>query len=257
MSVITSETIQTTFDMADGLVQMAVNEVSSGLNQIAFDNLSVEDAQAAAHEVIYDTMVKYSEVGQVAGTELYDSLRDIAQARGYYNAVTMSDLSDAIAASARYAAYGDEDAVTNEEYDAYKQRAAETTARAALAGMRDSMIYNAVNENKVYGNTSSSKSGVRYARVVHPGATKHGPCAFCVMLASRGFVYATEESAGEFDRWHDDCACTVIPSWGEGGNYDGYEEYRDMYDNATSSLKSGQYTEKNVLSLLRSTYGLH
>ena len=33
------------------------------------------------------------------------------------------------------------------------------------------------------------------------------PCKFCNMLASRGAVYLTAESAGEFNDWHDDCNC--------------------------------------------------
>lgn len=41
-------------------------------------------------------------------------------------------------------------------------------------------------------------------------------CAFCVMLASRGFAYASEEAAGgEGNKYHDDCHCRIIPSWGK------------------------------------------
>lgn len=47
--------------------------------------------------------------------------------------------------------------------------------------------------------------GMRFARV------PQGPsCGFCIMLASRGFIYATEESAGEFKEFHDDCDCRIV-----------------------------------------------
>lgn len=49
-----------------------------------------------------------------------------------------------------------------------------------------------------------------FARVCHPN--KNGPCGFCVMLASRGPVYKSSESAGiRADRYHDHCFCTCTP----------------------------------------------
>ena len=38
-------------------------------------------------------------------------------------------------------------------------------------------------------------------------------CDFCTMLASRGFVYHTEETAGEFDHFHSSCRCKVVPGF--------------------------------------------
>jgi hypothetical protein len=51
----------------------------------------------------------------------------------------------------------------------------------------------------------------RWARVPR-GATT---CAFCTMLASRGFAYLSEESAGLEMQYHKDCDCQIIPSWGK------------------------------------------
>ena len=49
-----------------------------------------------------------------------------------------------------------------------------------------------------------------FARVCHPN--KNGPCGFCAMLASRGPVYKSSESAGiRADRYHDHCFCTCTP----------------------------------------------
>jgi hypothetical protein len=49
--------------------------------------------------------------------------------------------------------------------------------------------------------------------------TDGDPCAFCAMLASRGAVYKSAESAGfeldpvrgEINRYHDNCGCQVVP----------------------------------------------
>lgn len=71
---------------------------------------------------------------------------------------------------------------------------------------------------------AGAKAGkrVRFARV------PQGPsCGFCIMLASRGFVYATEESAGAFNQWHDRCDCEVIAGY-PGLKVEGYD-YKGMY----------------------------
>lgn len=61
-------------------------------------------------------------------------------------------------------------------------------------------------------NADHDPSKPRYARVPSGKYT----CAFCVMLASRGWAYKSEESAGGGDhRYHTHCDCTIIPSWGK------------------------------------------
>lgn len=66
------------------------------------------------------------------------------------------------------------------------------------------------------------------------------PCYFCAMLASRGPVYKTAESAGELNDWHPDCDCHVeaiftrnaaIPAASKG--------YADLWKTSTAG-KSGQ-----------------
>ena len=51
--------------------------------------------------------------------------------------------------------------------------------------------------------------GVRFARV----PTGFETCTFCLMLASRGAVYHTRKTAGEFKRFHRRCDCKVVPSF--------------------------------------------
>jgi len=52
------------------------------------------------------------------------------------------------------------------------------------------------------------KGGGSWARVAHPGA-----CAFCTLLASRGFDYTSRSTAGggyDGAHFHDHCRCVVI-----------------------------------------------
>lgn len=51
--------------------------------------------------------------------------------------------------------------------------------------------------------------GARFARV----PTGFETCTFCLMLASRGAVYHTRKSAGEFKHFHRGCDCKVVPSF--------------------------------------------
>ena len=51
--------------------------------------------------------------------------------------------------------------------------------------------------------------GVRFARV----PTSLETCTFCLMLASRGAVYHTRKTAGEFKHFHRRCDCKVVPSF--------------------------------------------
>ena len=51
--------------------------------------------------------------------------------------------------------------------------------------------------------------GARFARVPTGAET----CTFCLMLASRGAVYRTRKTAGEFRRFHRGCDCKVVPSF--------------------------------------------
>lgn len=73
---------------------------------------------------------------------------------------------------------------------------------------------------------SAFQAGHRWARVP-VGDT----CAWCRMLASRGYVYASEESAGGIDDWHASCDCVIVPDDGvtpEGYDPDAlYQEYLD------------------------------
>lgn len=40
-------------------------------------------------------------------------------------------------------------------------------------------------------------------------------CQFCLMLASRGFVYHSAKTAGEFAHYHSDCRCKVVAGFPE------------------------------------------
>ncbi|MBT1181205.1 hypothetical protein JS531_04295 [Bifidobacterium sp. CP2] len=75
--------------------------------------------------------------------------------------------------------------------------------------------------------------GARYARV------PQGPsCGFCIMLASRGYVYLSAENAGADTQWHNDCDCEIAVSWdGEEPKIEGYN-HQDMYQRYLTCRKT-------------------
>ena len=73
----------------------------------------------------------------------------------------------------------------------------------------------------------------KFARVPTGAET----CDFCLMLASRGFVYSSEATAGavKLDHYHSGCNCRVICQWDDGGveGYDTqaiYDRWQDAVD---------------------------
>ena len=72
-------------------------------------------------------------------------------------------------------------------------------------------------------------------------------CEFCVMLASRGFVYLTRETASLGGGFHNGrCDCNVVPSWGERhiAGYDPdalYRQYKECADTISTITTEGRY----------------
>lgn len=80
-------------------------------------------------------------------------------------------------------------------------------------------------------------------------------CEFCMMLASRGFTYASRKAAGENEHYHPNCRCQVVPSFGktevEGYDPDAYfdkwkhpEKYPELRE-ARNARRRELYAERN------------
>ena len=90
----------------------------------------------------------------------------------------------------------------------------------------------------------------RWARVPMGGS----PCAFCVMLAGRGFAYRSEQTAtfgGSFHNGH--CHCQVVPSWGgDRALTRAQTRWRDMYRQGVG--KAGSTSPGKVAQAMRALY---
>lgn len=84
----------------------------------------------------------------------------------------------------------------------------------------------------VFYNGSRDPTKPKYARVPSGSET----CSFCLMLASRGFVYRTAKAAGDLDHYHGNCDCRVVPGW-DGQEVEGYDTTK-IYDQWQESMRT-------------------
>ena len=105
--------------------------------------------------------------------------------------------------------------------DAFGGESAEESLSEQVGRLARDQVARRANETTSHNVGRDSKKGARFARVPMGGHT----CMFCMMLASRGFVYHTEKTAGEFGHYHSDCRCKVVAGF-EGASVEGYDPAR-------------------------------
>ncbi|MFG3715796.1 hypothetical protein [Micromonospora sp. NPDC047730] len=110
---------------------------------------------------------------------------------------------------------------------AAKARAA--TARATIRHVTDG------GRETIRDTTRRDPVALGFARL-----TDGDPCYFCAMLASRGPVYESEETAGKDDPYHDGCGCIPAPVYRRSDPWPGRaREFEALWAEATAG-KSGR-----------------
>lgn len=92
----------------------------------------------------------------------------------------------------------------------------------------------------------------RFARVPSGAQT----CAWCGILASRGFVYVSRETAGILEgHFHDDCDCQIVAEFDSGPAFiEGYDPDR-LYDRyLTAREQTGAVTDKEIAAAMRELF---
>jgi hypothetical protein len=102
-------------------------------------------------------------------------------------------------------------------------------ADAVLAALQSRVGYEVkrASGGTMYACGRSDPRPPRFARIPRRSKSYAAGCPFCQMLASRGFVYLSELSAGGIDpdHYHDDCRCQVVPSWEKSPRAEGYDRH--------------------------------
>lgn len=89
--------------------------------------------------------------------------------------------------------------------------------------------FRSLNETIIANVGRDRDKGAKFARV----PTGFETCTFCLMLASRGAVYNTRKSAGEWKHFHRGCDCKVVPSF-----------ERDPYAEVVEGVKPRELQER-------------
>lgn len=192
---------------ANTISSEAVNDLNRVLDLVA--DLPVEDAIAELQAILPDLVDYHGETLAAVAAEWYEQLRD---AEGLYTA-TLADCypAEQVQGTVKYAG----------KFLAAGDQAA---ARELLAGAMQRWVMYSGRET-VARNVRLDPSKPRFARVP-VGET----CAWCDMLASRGWVYHSKETAGINGGYHDRCNCQIVPSWDAGRvHLEGYDP-DDLYD---------------------------
>ena len=233
----------------------AINALSADVQAKLSDALSKVDLSdvAAARDAIIDIMElylgPYTDMAAILAAEFYDGLRE--QAVGAKLGAYAESGREPVAT---------EKAVRGIMQDVVDGKAVETVARKLL-GRADYEIKRSAGEC-VYRNGKRDPLKPKYARVPSGGET----CRFCIMLASRGFVYHNEKAAGGNGHYHANCDCRIVPGFdGETtvAGYDPnayYEQYRKMLeghelDSAKYATYDGTHDFKTFEDVKQYVYG--
>ncbi len=157
---------------------------------------TVAEAREYAKEVMAAVVRSYDGVAASFAAEWYDYRAERGGARldqAMTSAAYSPETADEVARyQAKKLAKGD--------FEGFAKACGEYARNDALRSLNETIMANAKRDRK---------KGVRFARV----PTGLETCTFCLMLASRGAVYHTRKTAGEFKHFHRRCDCKVVPGF--------------------------------------------
>ncbi|ROR97793.1 hypothetical protein EDD28_2401 [Salana multivorans] len=204
--------------------------------------LDLSDAEAARDALIefVPTLVReYGDLATAVAADWYEEVR-AAQVAGRFSATAAPGVEAAqVVGSTRFAAgrlfAGDP-----------------AEALSIISGAVQRYVSYSARET-VRRNVASDPARPRYARVPK-GATT---CAFCLMLASRGFVYRSSKTAGEMDHYHDDCDCMPVVEFDRAQHHiEGYDPDALYADYQEARKVAGSGDPRAILAALRQEQGI-
>lgn len=162
------------------------------------EDATVAEKREAAKLIMEGFVQGYDDVAAEFAAQWYDHRAEQGGAR-LDQAVTMTTYRpDSVDAVARYQARK----LAKGGDAAFAKACGEFARNDAFRSLNETISAN-VGRDK--------EKGVRFARV----PTGFETCTFCLMLASRGAVYHTRKSAGEFKHFHRNCDCKIVPGFGD------------------------------------------
>lgn len=192
------------------------------------------DLREQTIKILEETLANATNQAAGYAAKSYDSIRELA----------VGSANNAIADSRRIPKATEE--AVHGLIEKFKKNGFESYKRHILERC-DYEIKRAAGECSLY-NARRDTRKPRFARVPSGAET----CTFCLMLASRGFVYHSEATAG-LDHYHPNCNCRIAPGF-DGMEIEGYdpdELYRIWKRTQDAKTISSKFYEGNVQTILK------
>lgn len=228
------------------IARQQLNDLTDELNALSEEGKSMvlnalDNAEWGSIEELRTLMVEVME--QVCGT-----VTDMAAARtaDFYDAVRIASVGVALGAKPLS---GRVPEATEGAVRAGIQSVVETGTTEQFGRFLTARVDYEVKRSSgecMYRNGARDPLKPRYARVPSGAET----CSFCIMLASRGFVYHNERAAGGDGHYHANCDCRIVPGFGGKTTVDGYDT-EQLYDQYMEGLKRGQSNSKQAKSSVK------
>lgn len=185
-----------TFEQANnGLADLVERDLLAFLASLDFARPAA--VQAALFEFIPELVSQYGDIAATVAADWYEELRDSEGVSGRFRAPLAPAVStDQVNGRLGFATRSS-GPLWSGDAAALSSFLGLMTNEYALQPGRDTIM------------EAARKDNAAYARVPEPGA-----CKFCLMLASRGFVYS-KFTVGDTKKFHGKCRCNPMPVWDE------------------------------------------
>lgn len=177
----------------------------------------------------YGISTKYGEASATLSAEMYDALAELSGVR----------VPSAIPAET--ASYQEVAKTVNGiiKKSSNENMLADGIGRLVKMAGTDTILSNAHRDRPKGRGSKRKHSGAQVAWIPH-GDT----CPFCLMLASRGWVYQTQWGANNHsEHIHANCDCTYAVRFNNNLSFDGYDpdEYKAIYNNAEGKTRDEKF----------------
>ena len=196
--------------------ELAQRDIATVLYQLR--GASAETIEEAIIELYPSIADRYSAASAVVAAEFYDSIRQAQLGRGILTILADPQTVDSYLTSAYWSLDGDD--ITD--------RLMTSMDRHVRRGSQDTMLANIFNDYE----------RPRWAWVPM-NAT---PCAWCTLIASRGFDFSKAGIESMYEKRHDNCKCEIVPSWETSPRVEGFDRerflkiYEDSYDEESGDV---------------------
>ena len=228
------------------LGQAAESYVAGVLDEARARGAGVEEMRDLAIEAILAAADEFGGMSRELACELYEGQTGASATFGGAGP-ERAQVEKSVRYLAGTLADGSEDGA-----ERFVRACATKAAYYARRGANEAVMGSCARASRAGGRGRAARSAsTRFARVPRGGDT----CTFCAMLASRGFVYWSRKTAGEFNHYHDHCRCLVVPDDGS-GEVEGYDpgEWQARWD-AYEEIDARDDLTRGQKDALKRSYG--